>query len=299
MIISASRRTDIPAFYAEWFMNRIRAGYFMKVNPYNRKQTKEVSLAPNDVDAIVFWSKNPRPVLRHLPELMEMGHTPLMHYTLNDYPEELEPGVPSLSYRTDTFQRISERIGTEQMVWRYDPIILSDKTDVDYHLDVLGDVAHVLKGWTSRVTISFMDFYAKTKGRLSRIEAEKGYQFSDWLHPSNSDKLAALAKGLNDIAAANGMSVVTCSEQADLDKYGIRHGACIDQAHIETVLNRTIGGKKDKYQRAECGCIESVDMGSYDTCPFGCPYCYAVRSDKLVRSNQQKHDPKSPYLIGE
>ncbi|PQD97059.1 hypothetical protein CYL18_04070 [Pradoshia eiseniae] len=299
MIISASRRTDIPAFYAEWFMNRIRAGYFMKVNPYNRKQTKQISLTPNDVDAIVFWSKNPRPVLRHLPELMEMGHTPLMHYTLNDYPEELEPGVPSLSYRINTFQRISERIGTEQMVWRYDPIILSDKTDVDYHLDVFGDVAHVLKGWTSRVTISFMDFYAKTKGRLSRIEAEKGYQFSDWLNPSNSDRLAALAKGLNDIAAANGMSVVTCSEQVNLDKYGIRHGACIDQAHIETVLNRTIGGKKDKYQRAECGCMESVDMGSYDTCPFGCPYCYAVRSDKLVRSNQQKHDPKSPYLIGE
>ncbi len=299
MIISASRRTDIPAFYAEWFMNRIRDGYFMKVNPYNKKQIKRVSLASNDVDAIVFWSKNPRPVLRYLPELLEKGHTILMHYTLNDYPEELEPGVPSLSYRIDTFQRLSEALGTDQMVWRYDPIILSNQMDVDDHLERFHDIACMLNGWTSRVTVSFMDFYAKSKGRLRRIEAENGYQFSDWLHPANAEKLVALAQGLNRIAVDNGMSVVTCSEQMDLDDYGIKHGACIDQAHIEQVLNRTLSGKKDKYQRAECGCMESVDMGSYDTCPFGCPYCYAVRSDKLVQTNRKKHDPASPYLIGE
>ncbi|WP_455662139.1 DUF1848 domain-containing protein [Pradoshia sp.] len=299
MIISASRRTDIPAFYAEWFMNRIRDGYFMKVNPYNKKQIKRVSLASNDLDAIVFWSKNPRPVLRYLPELHEKGHKILMQYTLNDYPEELEPGVPSLSYRIDTFQRFSEALGTEQMVWRYDPIILSNKMDVDDHLERFHDIACMLNGWTSRVTVSFMDFYAKSKGRLRRIEAESGYQFSDWLHPANAERLTALAQGLNRIAVDNGMSVVTCSEQMDLDDYGIKHGACIDQVHIEQVLNRTLIGKKDKYQRAECGCMESVDMGSYDTCPFGCPYCYAVRSDKLVQTNRKKHDPASPYLIGE
>ncbi len=299
MIISASRRTDIPAFYAEWFMNRIRDGYFMKVNPYNKKQIKRVSLASNDLDAIVFWSKNPRPVLRYLPELHEKGHKILMQYTLNDYPEELEPGVPSLSYRIDTFQRFSEALGTEQMVWRYDPIILSNKMDVDDHLERFHDIACMLNGWTSRVTVSFMDFYAKSKGRLRRIEAESGYQFSDWLHPANAERLTALAQGLNRIAVDNGMSVVTCSEQMDLDDYGIKHGACIDQAHIEQVLNRTLIAKKDKYQRAECGCMESVDMGSYDTCPFGCPYCYAVRSDKLVQTNRKKHDPASPYLIGE
>lgn len=299
MIISASRRTDIPAFYSEWFMNRIRAGYFMKVNPYNKKQTKRVSLAPNDVDAIVFWSKNPRPVLRHLPELVEKGYHSLMHYTLNDYPDELEPGVPSLSYRIDTFLRLAELLGTEQMIWRYDPIILSNKTDVDGHLERFNRIACMLNGRTRRVTISFMDFYAKSKGRLGRLEAEKGYQFSDWLNPSNGDKLSALTEGLSSIASANGMSVVTCSEQANLDEYGIKHGACIDKSQIEQVLNRTIAGKKDKYQREECGCMESVDMGSYDTCPFGCPYCYAVRSEKLVQTNRKKHDPNSPYLIGE
>lgn len=298
MIISASRRTDIPAFYAEWFMNRIRAGYFVKVNPYNRKQTKSISLAADQVDAIVFWSKNPRPILRHLPELFDTGHQVLMHYTLNDYPDVLEPGVPTLSYRIDTFQRLAEVIGTDKIVWRYDPIILSNQTDVDDHLERFDHIAGLLNGRTSRVVISFMDFYAKTKGRLGRIEGEGGYEFSDWLAPANKDRLSALAYGLGNIAADNGMTIVTCSEHVDLDEYRIMHGACIDQAHIEKVLNKPITGKKDQYQRAECGCMESVDMGSYDTCPFGCPYCYAVRSDKLVQANRKKHDPNSPYLIG-
>ena len=299
MIISASRRTDIPAFYAEWFINRIRAGSFMKVNPYNRKQIKQVSLAADHVDAIVFWSKNPRPILRYLPELLDNGYKSIMHYTLNDYQDALEPGVPSLSYRIDTYRRLADVLGPEHMVWRYDPIILSNQTDACYHLERFSHIAKELNGQTSRVVISFMDFYAKTKGRLGRLETEKGYVFFDWLSPDQTEKLTDLVKGLSSIARENGMSITTCSEQVNLEKYGIMHGACIDQAYIEKVLNHSLLVKKDKYQRAECGCAESIDMGSYDTCPFGCPYCYAVRSDKLVLANRKKHDPMSPYLIGE
>lgn len=297
MIISASRRTDIPAFYSEWFMNRIREGYYMKVNPFNRHQTKKVSLLPEDVDAICFWTKNPKPMNPYIPELVEMDYRLMFQYTLNDYPKEIEPGMPSLSNRMKEFQYISDLIGPEKVIWRYDPIVLSNKTNVEYHIDRFTHIAKQLSGFTTRVVISFQDFYTKTKGRLANLEKVEGYQFEDWLDPNNRSDLNALTRTIGSVCKEYGMVPETCSEIIDLDTHGIKHGACIDKNFIEEVFNLQLSGKKDKYQRAECGCMEAEEMGSYDTCPFGCVYCYAVRSPKLVQTNRQKHDPTSPYLL--
>lgn len=297
MIISASRRTDIPAFYSEWFMNRIREGYYIKVNPFNRKQTKVISLLPKDVDVIVFWTKNAKPMRKHLPELKRMGYSFLFHVTLNDYPKEIEPGLPSLSYRIKEFKELSIQVGPENVIWRYDPIVLSNKTNQEYHIEHFNRIARELSSYTKRVVISFQDFYVKTKRRLLDLERNHGYTFSDWLHPDNKETLDLLARQFSRISSQNGLEIVTCAEEIDLDIYGIKHGACIDSVLMEKVSGKMLSGKKDKYQRTECGCMEAEEMGTYDTCPFGCAYCYAVRSDKMVRNNQQKHDPNSPFLI--
>ena len=297
MLISASRRTDIPAFYSKWFMNRIQEGYYMKVNPFNRHQTKRISLLKEDVDAICFWTKNPKPMKSYIPELLKMEYRFLFQYTLNNYPEDIEPGMPNLANRIDEFRSLSELIGAEKVIWRYDPIVLSNKTNVEYHMKHFTFIAEQLAGYTNRVMISFQDFYKKTKGRLSKLENEAGYCFEDWLSPDNHTALHSLVTTIEKVCKETGIVSFTCSEMIDLDQYGIKHGACIDKSYIEDVFNLPLSGVKDKYQRAECGCMEAEEMGSYDTCPFGCVYCYAVRSEKLVQTNRQKHDPTSPFLL--
>ena len=278
-------------------MNRIREGYYMKVNPFNRRQTKRVSLLMEDVDAICFWTKNPKPMNSSIPDLVDMGYNVLFQYTLNDYPKDIEPGMPKLGSRIDEFRFLSDLIGPEKVIWRYDPIVLSNKTNVDYHIERFTYIAEQLSGYTNRAIISFQDFYKKTKGRLAKLEKEKGYQFEDWLDPINQSNLDTLATVIGTVCNKAGMVPLTCSEIIDLNQYGIKHGACIDKTYIEEVFNLPLSGTKDKYQRAECGCMEAEEMGSYDTCPFGCVYCYAVRSEKLVQTNRQKHDPTSPYLL--
>ena len=193
LIISASRRTDIPAFYSDWFMNRIREGYYMKVNPFNRHQTKRVSLLREDVDAICFWTKNSKPMNSSIPDLVNMGYNVLFQYTLNDYPKDIEPGMPKLGSRIDEFRFLSDLIGPEKVIWRYDPIVLSNKTNVDFHIERFTYIAEQLSGYTNRAIISFQDFYKKIKGRLANLEKEEGYLFEDWLEPANQSNLDTLA----------------------------------------------------------------------------------------------------------
>jgi DNA repair photolyase len=296
-IISASRRTDIPAFFAEWFMTRVREGYFYRINPFNTNQVSGFSLAPEDVDAIVFWTKNPGPLLPHLRKLDERGLRYYFQFTLNPYGVLFEPHVPPLIQRIVTFLDLSDRLGPRRVIWRYDPIILSDRTPVAWHLEQLAALAEALHGATDRLVISFLDFYGKVNRRLADLERSQGLKLNDIAANLHCDELRTFATGFHRIAADHGMSVFSCSEETDLVEIGIRKGSCIDGDLIRELFGAGREYRKDKYQRGACGCVSSVDMGIYNTCRYQCAYCYANMSPKLIDSNLQKHNPAGPALI--
>lgn len=297
MIISASRRTDIPAFYMEWFMNRIREGFFCSRNPFNPSQTKCVSLEPKNVDTFVFWSKNPAPMLEHTDELDKMEYRYYLQYTLNDYPRLFEPGLPVLSERVDTFRRLSERIGSKRVVWRYDPVIVSNITPVDYHIDRFERLAKALSGYCSKVIISFVDNYGKVEKRWGKLEQSEGFKSVDLLMPENESSLNSIAGAFAKTAEACDMEIFSCCEQVDLSGYGIMHGSCIDAALISSIFGIALKAKKDRNQRNGCLCAESVDMGAYNCCGHFCAYCYANTGEASVKHNMAAHDTKSPFLL--
>lgn len=293
MIISASRRTDLPAFYGQWFMNRIREGFFLSINPFNRNQQKTISLSTGEVDAFVFWSKNPRPFLKNLDIVDSLGYRYVFQFTLNDYPRLLEPGMPHLHHRIETFQRLSEKIGKEKVVWRYDPILISNLTPATYHLERFQQLAESLSPWTNRVMISFYDGYGKADRRMKLLEKAKGLVLQE---PSSDEDFLQLLKGMGEVAQNHSLSLYSCAEEMDLAEYGIKHGACIDIPWINQVFSIQLPNKKDPNQRKECLCGISIDMGSYDTCPFACQYCYATSSEKAVYNRRQEIDMNRPWL---
>lgn len=276
-IISASRRSDIPAFHADWFMTRIREGYCERVNPYNRRQVSRISLAPAHVDTIVFWSKNPRPLLPHLAELDSRGYPYYFQYTLNPYGEEFEPGLPPLRERIDTFRELAERTCPARVIWRYDPVILSSATPVAWHLEAVAELAAALRGRAERLVISFLDFYGKAAKRLERLRRETGIVCADITLPGMEAQLERLAAGIQSIGAAHGLSVFSCAEEVALERFGIAHGSCIDGDLIRELRGGDGRFRRDRSQRPACRCVQSVDMGVYDSCAYGCLYCYARR----------------------
>ena len=201
MIISASGKTDIPAFYSEWFIRRIRAGYCLVPNPLNAKQVTYVSLCPDEVEAIVFWSKNPNPLIPYLEELDEMGFRYYFQFTLNDYPVSLEPGVPPLHNRLSTFLNLSRRIGTLRVVWRYDPIIISNSTPVEFHVEAFTRLAQTLRNATRRVMISIIDFHRGAERSLSNLEKKACISFERQV--SSLQQMTELLETLADIARNN------------------------------------------------------------------------------------------------
>ncbi|MGM0401975.1 MAG: DUF1848 domain-containing protein [Chloroflexota bacterium] len=295
MIISASRRTDIPAFYAEWFMHRVRAGYCTVPNPYNRKQVSRVSLDPEDVDVIVFWTRHPAPLFVHLEELDQRGLRYCFHYTVLDNPRVLDRRAPASGTSVAAFRRLADTIGPDRLIWRYDPIIFSNKTPVDLHLQTYEKIASALKGYTSRSVISILDIYRSIAPRLEALK-EEGLKVVEHTEVP-SDDFDVLMTGLVEIATANDMEITSCAEPLDLERYGVRPGKCIDDAYIHDVFDIEVTDEKDPYQREACGCVVSKDIGMYGTCPFGCQYCYATRSFRRARQNYRAHDPLSPCLV--
>lgn len=272
-IISVSRRTDIPAFHAEWFMERIREGYCVVPNPrYPSQKTKPISLKASDVEAIVFWTRNPAPLMGHLKELDDRGYKYYFQYTIIGYPRDIEPKSPPLDEAIGTFRELSSAIGREKVIWRYDPILFSNITDHEWHVSQITKIAERLAGYTERLVISFIDRYRKA---VMRMEKETGGIFR--LHPRafDAETYRDLAKWIGTFMKTKGISVVTCAEDIELGEYGIGHGKCIDDELIGRILNREIVGRKDTAQRKACRCVESRDIGTNDTCLFGCRYCYA------------------------
>lgn len=296
MIISASRRTDIPAFYSKWFMNRIRAGYCLVPNPRNTKQVPRVSLHPSDVEAIIFWSKNPAPLLPHLGELDKLGFHYYFQFSLNDYPRALEPNIPSLYDRIATFKDLSRLVGPLRVVWRYDPIIISNITPFEFHRERFAWIAEELKGVTHRVMVSIVDFYQKTDRRLSQLEKEEDFSFDrDILYSTGT---ASLLKDLADIARKNNIEIFTCAEERDYSQIGVPPGRCIDNRLLMKTQSLNLEYKKDPYQRESCLCMVSKDIGINDTCIHGCPYCYSTTNYAVAQPRFNEHDPDSSILWG-
>ncbi|WP_328987735.1 DUF1848 domain-containing protein [Thiorhodovibrio winogradskyi] len=293
-IVSASRRTDIPALYGDWFMNRVRAGWCAVPNPLNSKQVSRVDFVPGET-VIVFWTRWPAPFLRHLDALSARGYPFYFLYTLVDYPRPLEPHAPTCQRSLEVFLRLSERLGPERVIWRYDPIVLSEAMDADFHRERFARIAERLRGATRRVTISIMDDYSKMRGRLRALVAA---------HPELAPRAfvaerdGTLIGDLAQLAQAHGMAMQGCAEEIDLQPWGVAPGKCIDDDLIRQLFALKAPGRKDKSQRPVCGCVESRDIGMYDSCTFGCVYCYATRSFDTARRQRAGHDPMAESLIG-
>jgi len=291
MIISASRRTDIPAFYAKWFINRIRVGYCTVPNPFNPKQVSRISLRPEDVDVIVFWTRFPGPLMPFLNELDERGYRYYFLYTLMNNPKVLEPKSPSHRKSLHIFKRLSNRIGSEKMIWRYDPIMFTSMTDVAFHREAYQRIATELKGHTARSIISVVDIYRKAGKRLALLEKEGVHLVT----PSKE----AFGRFMADISATarmNGMKIQSCAEASGLEMYGIGPGKCVDDRLIRYVFGSDVTHVKDPSQRSLCGCVASRDIGMYDTCLFGCVYCYATNHFDRAKDRYRKSHPDSPSL---
>lgn len=296
MIVSASRRTDIPAFYTRWLMNRVRAGWCLVPNPLNSKQVSYVSLRPADVDAVVFWSKNPAPLLPHLDELDRTGLRYYFQFTLNDYAHSLEPGLPPFSDRIETFSCLSRHVGPYRIVWRYDPIVFSNLTTAEFHEDRFSAIADRLRGKSHRVMVSVVDFYRKTERRLAELETESGFLFQRNVPISD---IEGLLKRLADIARRNDFDIFSCAEERDYSHVGVPPGRCIDERLIAKSWPLQLKYLKDRYQRASCLCEVSKDIGVNNTCVHGCPYCYATADCVTAERRHREHNPDSPVLWGD
>lgn len=293
MIISASRRTDIPAFYAPWMIKRVRQGECQVVNPYRQDQIKRVSLLPGDVDVIVFWTRYALPLLPFLDELNQRGYRYYFQYTLTNYPRLLEQRTPSLEAALRSFQALSQKIGKERVIWRYDPIYLSECTSPDFHRQNFQTIAKALRGYSQRCVVSLFDDYAKSRSRLS---------FTPSLVPlaegsdSFREAVNALMPDLAAMAEDHQFELVSCAEEVDLQSFGIYPGKCVDDDLIRRVFGLDLHSKKDPGQRLACQCLPSQDIGRYDTCLFGCQYCYANRSFERARRYFSMHESDREYL---
>ena len=285
MILSVSRRTDLPNYYSDWFYNRIKEGFLYVKNPMNAHQISRIDLSPRVVDCIVFWTKNPTEMIDRLDELKDYQY--YFQFTLTGYGRDIEPGLPNKKrVLIPIFQRLSKMIGKNKVIWRYDPILLNDKYTIEYHIRAFTTITEALKDYTEKVIISFVDIYAKTQRNTKDLNIKN----------VSSEDMKSVAGKLAEIAHNNGLEIESCAEAIDLEEVGIKHGCCIDKNLIEQIIGYPLKGTKDKNQREECGCFESVEIGTYNTCKNGCKYCYANYNEGQVIRQTQLYDPESPIL---
>lgn len=287
MIISASRRTDIPSFYSRWFFRRLKEEYVFVRNPLNIHQISKINLSPEVVDGIVFWTKNPVPMLGRLEELEKYYF--YFQFTLTSYGPEVETGLPSKNKAIiPAFQRLSKEIGKEKVVWRYDPIFLSETYTIEYHCRYFEVLASKLAQYTEKCTISFLDFYRNTERNMKSLH----------ICPMTGQQQREIVERFAGIAQKYRLNLDTCAQTGDFKKFGVSHACCIDKKRFEKIGKYQLNIKKDKNQRNECGCVQSIDIGAYNTCKNGCLYCYANHSRSGVEHNFKEHNAKSPMLSG-
>jgi hypothetical protein len=288
MIVSASYRTDIPAHYGEWFMNRLSAGYASVASPYGGKPYR-VSLAPGDVDGFVFWTRNIGPMLAGLPNVKKVAPF-MVQFTVTGYPRALEPGVIGTDSAVAHIRALSETFGPRAVVWRYDPVVDTSLTPPDWQRETFAKLASALEGYVDEATISFAQIYAKSRRNLDAAAGRHGFA---WRDPADEDK-RALAEDIAAIAAGHGMRLTICS-QPDYVVAGAQPARCIDADRLSDIAGRKIEARM-KGNRPGCLCYESRDIGAYDSCPQGCAYCYAVSSRAKAKRVLAAHDPKAEIL---
>ncbi|MCC5465517.1 DUF1848 domain-containing protein [Pelosinus baikalensis] len=287
MIISASRRTDIPAFYSDWIVNRLKEGFVYTTNPMNPKQVSKVPLTADVVDCIVFWTKNAQPMLNKLDVINGMGYSYYFQFTITPYDHRIEQNLADKTKIMEGFKALSEKIGRQRVIWRYDPVIINNSFSVEYHLEQFYNMCSFLKDYTTKCIFSFVELYAKIRKRTKGIiDQEVDFE--------NRNKIAY---AFSEIAKGHKLSLETCSEKIDFSNYGIMHSSCINQTTIENIIGYSINGKRDLNQRPHCGCIESIDIGAYDCCSHGCVYCYAASNENKIYQNIQQHNRHSPLLL--
>lgn len=287
MLLSVSRRTDIPAWYADWFFRRLAQGFVLVPSPRAPHQLHHIPLNPDVVDGIVFWTKNPLPLMPRLNELER--YLTVFQFTLTGYGPEAEPALPDKdTVLIPAFQQLSRKLGPRRVIWRYDPIFFTREYSENWHLTRFEQIARRLQGYTETCVISFLDEYRGTRARMRPLVPAA----------FNPQTAARLARGIAEIAADCGIQVQSCAEALNLRAAGIAHGSCIDGALFESLLGQPLHWSPAKGQRPECGCAASVDIGTYNTCPGSCKYCYANFAPDQIAANRAAHDPSSPLLVG-
>lgn len=315
IIISASRSTDIPAFYADWFFHRLKVGYSAWTNPFNGVKSY---VSYEKTRFIVFWSKNPEPLIKHLDCLKDKRINCYIQFTLNDYENEgLEKGVPKLEKRIETFKKLVEKLGKGRVIWRFDPLILTDTITPETLLQKIENIGNQLQGYTEKLVFSFADIasYKKVKSNLEKNQIH----YTEW----TENQMNEFAKNLSELNRKWNFQLATCGEKINLALYGIAHNKCVDDelmirfAKNDSILMDFLGvevtnslfegeqivrkkDNKDKGQRAFCGCVVSKDIGEYNTCPHLCEYCYANASKEHAVKNYKVHlqNPEGETITG-
>ena len=284
MILNTGSRTDIPAFYSEWFMNRIRAGFVMARNPFYPKQIIRYDLDPSVVDVLVFCTKNPKNMLEHLEELKK--YRMYWNVTITPYGKDIEPNVPHKKEVMDAFIELSKKVSVKNVVWRYDPIFLNEKYDISHHLMIFEKMCAYLEGYCKHVIISFIDLYEKTRKNFPEV---KEVSF---------DEQCYITKQFVKIAARHGMDIRLCHEDERLAFYGADVTGCLSKEVLEDAIGEQLIVPTSSKSREGCNCLLGNDIGAYNSCLHLCRYCYANFDKDIVLKNHKLHDPKSPLLIG-
>lgn len=284
MIINTGMRTDIPAYYSEWFLNRIRAGYVLVRNPYYPSQVTKYRLTPDVVDVLAFCTKNPAPMFPFLKELGTFRQ--FWFVTITPYGKEIEPNVPDKTVVLESFQKLSDCVGSKAVAWRYDPVFVTEKYSLAYHIETFQAMAETLRGYTSQVVISFIDLYQKTKKNF--WEVRKVAQREE----------TQLAKAFVRIGKQNDMTIKSCFERKELADCGVDISGCMTKEVLEQAIGEELDAPKKRNPRLECNCLLGNDIGMYNTCEHFCRYCYANYDSQTVIYNRKHHNPESPFLIG-
>lgn len=285
MILLASGRCDIPAFYSEWFFHRLKEGFLDVRNPYNPHQISRIYLNKRNVDGIAFCTKNPIPMLPRLDEI----HLPyLFHITLTPYQKDMEPGISNKSQIIEAVKELSKRIGKERVFLRYDPILINSIYTVEYHMRAFTRLCEILHPYISGIIISFVDDYKNLRKHEQELK----------MIPMEASLMRKIAEHLGPIAKQYQISVQTCAEQIDLREYGISNTPCFERHQLSKLFHKTIPDTSRNGVRANCACLPTVDIGDYNCCSHHCKYCYANYDETKIHERMQSHDPLSTVLIG-
>jgi hypothetical protein len=285
MIINTGGRTDTVQFYTEWLLKRFEEGYVMSRNPLFPNKVARYELTPDKIDCVVFCSKDYRPILNDITKITERFNT-YFHYTITAYGKDVEPRVPSIEQSIETLKELSSIVGKQRIAWRYDPILLTEKYSIQTHLDTFERIAKEISPYVDRCIFGFVEMYVKLSVNMPEII------------PLTNEDMDKLSKGLGEISKRNGLTIQTCGTNGDYTKYGIQRSGCMTLEMLGKANGVEFKQLKHKGMRPGCSCIESRDIGAYDTCMNGCKYCYANTNPKKAFENVKMHDPNSPLLLG-